>query len=85
VLEDAEAAADCGLRTMQPLGRAGKSAELDDGEEGLDLIDTHRSVFLMRIDRGRGRDDSQCSILSDKGGSEMRAQVEKAAVFRALH
>jgi hypothetical protein len=41
MLENIEAAADGGLRTVQPLGSAREATELCDGKEGLDLIDIH--------------------------------------------
>ena len=47
MLENIEAAADCGLRAVQPLGRAREAAKLRDSEEGLDLVGIHGSVFLM--------------------------------------
>jgi hypothetical protein len=48
VLEEVDAAADGGLRSMHPLGRPRKSAEFGDCEEGFELVDVHGSAFLMR-------------------------------------
>ena len=47
VLENAEAAADRGLRAVQPPAGAGEAAEFGDGDEGFDLVDVHRSGILM--------------------------------------
>ena len=51
LFQQAEAAADGGLRTMQSLSGAGEAAEFGDGDEGLDLVDIHGSVNLMKAVR----------------------------------
>lgn len=51
MLYDVEATADRRLRTMEPPGSAGETAKPGNGEEGLDPIDIHQSVFPMPFAR----------------------------------
>ena len=88
VLENAEAAADRGLRAVQPPAGAGEAAEFGDGDEGFDLVDVHRSGILMLMQNTMHltmHGSQRRYGMHRTRRTHMRSQTEKAIAFRALH